>query len=270
LAQPWEKVGTGTVVRIYLTGRIAIEADGRVVGEQAFPGRQARLAFAYLGLAGQRPVARDALADAIWGDELPTAWDAALTSLVSKLRSLLRHAGLVGAGPFSQSGCYQLRLSADCWVDVEACARAVDSGEAAWRRGDVGRAWSEATVATAIARRPFLAGDDLPWVDEARRRLRSWHVRALDCLAEVMLASGEGGFAVALAAESIGLEPYRESGYQRLMRAHALAGDHPEALRAYDGLADLLRRELGATPHPSTTALRNEIRRGRPGAAGPP
>ena len=48
-------------------GRVAAEANGRVLDEARFPGRQGRLLFAYLVAARSRPVPRDELADAIWG-----------------------------------------------------------------------------------------------------------------------------------------------------------------------------------------------------------
>jgi hypothetical protein len=110
----------------------------------------------------------------------------------------------------SVSGCYQLRFPVDTWIDLEACARAVDVAEAAIARGDIDAAWSEATVATAIARRPFLPGEDAMWLDDVRTRLRSSHVRALDTLAEVWITRRNPALAVSTAAEDVGLEPFRK------------------------------------------------------------
>jgi SARP family transcriptional regulator, regulator of embCAB operon len=248
------------MMRVYLTGGMAIETERGVVGEAALPGRQARIALAFLALDAQRPVARDALAEAVWGDSLPAGWDAALKALVSKVRGVLVRAGVDAERVIATvSGCYQLRLPAGAWVDLEACPLALDRGEAALRRGDVAAAWSEATVASAIARRPFLPGEDQPWVDEVRARLRGWRVRALDCLTDVWLTRNNPALALSLASESVGLEPFRESGYRHLMRAHHLAGDRAEALRVYERCARLLEAELGVAPHPQTTALRDEI-----------
>ncbi len=246
-------------VRICLTGGISIETPTVLIDESAFPGRQGRLAFAYLALAAQRPVPRDALADALWSDQLPSSWDAALTSLLSKLRSLLAGAGFEAGSIQLVSGCYQLRLPADVWVDLEACARAVDVAEAAARRAEMEVAWSEATVATAIARRSFLAGEDLPWVDAVRTRLRASHVRALEVLAEVWLDRANAPLATSVAAEAVGLAPFRETGYRLLMRAHALAGNRAEAIRTYDRCARIFSDELGVEPDPETTALRDGL-----------
>ena len=58
-------------VRISLTERLAVEANGTVLDEQRFPGRQGRIVFAYLAAQKDRPVPRDELAELLWGDELP-------------------------------------------------------------------------------------------------------------------------------------------------------------------------------------------------------
>ena len=251
-------------MRIYLTGRMAVEAEGQILDESAFPGRQGRLAFAFLALSAQRPVARDALADSIWNDALPASWDSALKSLVSKLRTVLAAAGLPTDTITTVSGCHQLRLPVGAWVDLEASARAIDVAEAALARDEIDRAWSEATVTTAIARRAFLPGEDAPWIDDVRRSLRSRHVRALETLAQVWLAREKAPLAVASASEAIGLEPYRESGYRLLMRAHSLAGNRAEAIRTYERCAGTLADELGVDPDPETTALRARLQSARP------
>src|SRR5438445_9406484 len=79
----------GVRVRVYLAGLVALESDGVVIDDARFPGRQGRLLFAYLVAAQGRPVPRDELAEALWGDTPPPTWDKALTILVSKLRGLL-------------------------------------------------------------------------------------------------------------------------------------------------------------------------------------
>jgi class 3 adenylate cyclase len=249
--------------RVYLTGRMAVETGAGIADEARFPGRQGRLAFAFLALSAQRPAARESVAVAVWGENVPPSWDAALKSIMSKLRSLLKGVDL--PDPVAAvSGCYQLRLPVDAWIDLEACARAVDVAEAAIRKGHVDDAWSEATVATAIARRPFLPGEDAPWIDDVRVRLAARHVRALDTLAEVWLQRKNASLAIAVAAEAVGLEPFRESGYRQLMRAHVLAGNRAEALRTYDRCARTLGAELAVEPDGETTALRDSLLQPRP------
>jgi DNA-binding SARP family transcriptional activator len=51
------------------------------------------------------------------------------------------------------------------------------------------------------------------------------------------------------------LEPFRETGWQQLMRAQAGAGNRVEALRAHAECRDLLAKELGVAPSPETEAI---------------
>ena len=110
-------------LRVFLTGRVAAEANGRVVDERRLPGRQGRLLFVYLVAARSRPVPRDELADAIWGESPPATWEKALAVIVSKLRGLLADDEVVLTHAF---GCYRLDLPDGAWVDINAAAEAAD------------------------------------------------------------------------------------------------------------------------------------------------
>ena len=81
-------------LKVFLTGRVAAEANGHVLDEARFPGRQGRLLFVYLVAARGRPVPRDELADAIWGESPPATWEKTLTVIASKLRSLVAEDGI--------------------------------------------------------------------------------------------------------------------------------------------------------------------------------
>ena len=58
-------------LRIFLAGRVAVEADGLALDAGRFAGRQGRLVFAYLVAERGRPVLRDELAEALWGEAPP-------------------------------------------------------------------------------------------------------------------------------------------------------------------------------------------------------
>ena len=96
-------------------GRVAAEANGRVLDESRLPGRQGRLLFAYLVAARSRPVPRDELADAIWGESPPATWEKALTVIASKLRGLVVEDGITLTNAF---GCYRLDLPEGTSVDL--------------------------------------------------------------------------------------------------------------------------------------------------------
>jgi DNA-binding SARP family transcriptional activator len=57
-------------------------------------------------------------------------------------------------------------------------------------------------------------------------------------------------------------DPLREAAHRALMEAHAARGERARALRHYDGLVALLRREVGAAPARETAALAASLRRG--------
>ena len=58
-------MASGSQLRVFLAGRVAVEANGHVVDEARFPGRQGRLLFAYLVAEQGRAVPRDELAEAL-------------------------------------------------------------------------------------------------------------------------------------------------------------------------------------------------------------
>lgn len=240
-------------LRLYLTGRLTVELGATSVDERRLPGRQGRRAFAFLALERARPVPIEELADAVWGTATPAgAWETALSAIVSKLRAALRP---FDARVTTAAGCYQLVLPADAWVDVEAARRALDEAEghvraARWREG-----WGPSNIAASIAARPLLAGVDAEWIARARASLRDVRVRALECLAAVASGNREHPLAAQLAREVVELEPFRETGWQRLMRALADGGNRAEALRAYAQCRDLIKKELGVTPSPETAAI---------------
>ena len=249
-------------MRISLTGRVSIEANGSRLDERSFPGRQGRLVFAYLLAEEGRAVPRDELAEVLWGDAPPATWEKALSVLVSKLRALLEECGVDGQAALrSAFGCYQLVLPAGAWIDVAAAREAADRSEAALGTGDIRAAREAAGEAAALARRSFLPGEDGLWIEEKRRELSELLVRALECLADACLATGGAREAVRHAEELTALEPYREGGYRRLMQAHVAAGDSAEALRVYERCRRLLAEELGAYPSAETESIYRDLLR---------
>lgn len=248
------------MLRIYLSGRLTVEADGIRLEPNDFPGQQARVAFALLVGERSGPVPRSMLAEALWPRHLPPSWETALSSIVSKLRSLLARAGLEGGDVLStRDGCHELHLPRDAWVDHEAAADGIHEAEAAVRMGDPARAYGPSAVAHHIARRPFLAGEQGHWVDLRRERLASILVRALECRTNIYLWNGEHSLAVEAARDAVALEPFRETAYQLLMRAHAAAGNTAEALRVYERCRALIAEELGVSPSPQTKAVHAEL-----------
>lgn len=250
------------MLRIHLSGLISMERGKVLVRARDFPGPQGRAVFVFL--VGHRggPVARSALAEALWSADRPPSWEAALAAVASKLRSLLVRVGLEGAYALrTADGCYELQLPRGSWVDHEVAADSIHEAESALKAGDPGRAYGPSAVAHHIARRPFLPGQEGHWFEERRDVLASTLVRALECRAEVYLWNAEHPLAVEAAREVVRLRPFRESGYRLPMRAHAATGNGAEALRVYDRCRRRIAEELGVPPSPETRALHAEMLR---------
>jgi DNA-binding SARP family transcriptional activator len=246
--------GSEQRICVYLAGGLAIAApDGRVIAERAFAGRQGRRLFARLATAHRALPAED-LADDLWGPEWPDGWNVALRSIVSKLRTALRTAGAAGA-IVGRDGAYELILPANSWLDVDAAAEAIHTAEHALAEGDMGTACGWALAARAVASRALLPGEEAEWLDELRQRLGDVRLRALATLGEIWLRRGEPAMAARDAAESIAMDPFRESAHRLLIRAHLAAGEHAAALQAFQTCVGVFEAELGVLPSPETVAL---------------
>ena len=257
-------------LKVFLAGRVAVETEGVVIDEGRFPGRQGRLLFAYLVAEQGRPVPRDELAEALWGESPPATWDKALTVVVSKLRGLLTDdLGLDGATVLTAAfGCYRIELPEGSWVDVVVAADAVQEAEQAFAADDLEAAHAAATLAASVARPPFLPGEEGTWVEAKRRGLTDVRGVALTILVDVCLASGDAAEAVKWAEQGVELAPFREAGYRRLMESHTAAGNRAEALQVYERCRRLLSEELGAYPSPETEAIYRLLLEARSARAG--
>jgi DNA-binding SARP family transcriptional activator len=244
------------LLRIYLAGEVQIESDGRLIRESDLPARQGRLAFVHLASHRDHALSREELADTVWAGQLPTAWGASLSAIISKLRAILGRAGLDREGSIvSALGCYQLKLPAGAWVDLEVAASSLHYAEADIAGGRPADAYGRALVALTILRRPFLPGAGGPWVEARREALQAELVRALESMIVCLESNGEAALAVRNAEELVSLEPFRESGYRHLMRLHASRGDRAEALQVYELCRARLVDELGVGPSAETEAL---------------
>ena len=240
--------------RIQLCGHFVAEIDGTRF-EDALPGRRGRLLFAYLVLNRIRPLPRDELLIAGWGDDVPAEAGNALSVLLSKLRHGLGVDHLQGRTEI------ELLLPQATFVDVEEALEGAHRAETCIAEGRWAQAWGPAGIAYHVATRPFLTGLDAPWIDQWRRRLEEVRLRGLECFGAASL--GLGGPALAQAEERARmlteLAPYRETGHRILIEALAGRGNLAEALRAYERLRVLLREELGTAPSPTLQALHRRL-----------
>lgn len=244
-------------MRIQLCGPTVIERAGERL-DGRLPGRQGRLLFGYLVLNHHRLTSRPELVEALWPRHLPSAAEAGLNALVSKLRKVL------GPGVLDGRSCLRLMLGPNGWVDVDVAVEAVHRAESQVALGEWKRAWGPSLVALFTAEREFLPGEDAPWIDDQRRRQEELHIRALEAYAAAAFGTGgtELPAAVRAGRQLIRSVPLRESGYQVLMRALACQGNVADALRVYSELCEVLRDQLGVSPCAASQAVYENLLRG--------
>ena len=232
----------------------------------ALRGRQVPLLLAYLVLNRDRHVGREELIGALWPVQAPRSQDAALRTLLSRLRSALGTDALrrprraepraprTGLGRHRGGGHRGRARAAGARARRRAQRLGAGAGAAQHRRPRpaAGHAGALARAAPARARGRAAAGAG---GDRARGAE----------LGGTQLASVERA-----ARSLIEAEPYRESGYVLLMEALAPQGNVAEGLRVFDRLRTLLRDELGTMPSPETIAVHERLLHpgGRAGAAG--
>src|SRR5260370_6262028 len=204
------------MLRIYLTGEVQVENDGRLLRESQLGGPQGRFVFAYLVTERKQAVAQSDLAEAVWPESLPTSWTLGLSAIVSRLRARLGSVGLPRARIIGNAfGCYQFTPPGETWVDVEAALAGLDAAEGAIATGNPQAAYGPSLIATLILRRPFLLGQEGTWVDERRAELTSSLVRALDCPATALAANHDILLALPQAREARRLQPPRQRAHLR-------------------------------------------------------
>ena len=175
----------------------------------------------------------------------------------------VEHSFGCGSKPLAQEGppvvpclgCRLPLLPTEAWVDIEAASDAIHEAEGFLKARKWRQAWAAAQVAYHISRRPFLVGEAGLWAEQQRERVQTIFVRAGECLAETYIWNGEPTVAIDVVQEVVAIQPYRETGYQLLMRAHAAAGNRAEALWVYERCRKLISKDFGVAPSAETHAV---------------
>lgn len=247
---------------IQLLGPPQFQLDGVPVtaGRRAVVALLAYLSVTEMEHAGQR-TARDSLAELLWTDYDPVK---GLSNLRHTLWEVTRFIGegWVLAGHETIS----LNPQADVVLDV------------ALFRSLLGQAAKQTTPALRIPtleeaadlyRGEFLAGFSLKegggfneWVMARAEGLRRELMTALGQLVEDYSALDQLQSAIPYAQRLVELDPLNEAAHRSLMQLYALADQPAAALRQYQALEKLLRRELNLDPQPETRQLYKQVRKG--------
>src|SRR4051794_12318693 len=234
---PLSMQGSRARSRITVFGELTVEISGRLVTPE-LPGRQGRALLAYLVLHHPRPVSRDALVAVMWPSDPPAAPEAALSSLLAKVRRAV--------GPELITGRELLRFEppADMEIDARELDELIERAESALAE-QAAAALDASQAALAVLGQPLLPCLASDWIETWRQHFDELRQRALATAAEAALNLGGRHLATAerAAGALVEADPFREGHYALLMQTQARRGDIAEALRTFERLRVLLREE---------------------------
>jgi DNA-binding SARP family transcriptional activator/KaiC/GvpD/RAD55 family RecA-like ATPase len=246
----------GAPFSLALFGGLQIRLGGCDAVEQ-LPGRQGRALVAYLVLNRDRAVSRDELLDVLWPSQPPASPEAALSSVLAKVRRALEPLLISGRQALT------LQLARDVHVDVQAVDEQIERAESALADRDPASGLEGAQAVLEVLAQPLLPDLDGEWIETWRRRFDELALRALEITARAGLALGDSHLPAAerAACELAEREPFREGAYALLMQAQARQGNVAEALRTFEQLRVFLLDELGARPSAPLLALHESLLR---------
>lgn len=193
--------------------------------------------------------------------------DADATQLRVHLHPVLHHLRQALGAPewvVFERGRYRFSRALAYAFDVEAFETHLEQSKRA-QREDPALAIRHLEQALQLYRGDFLASETAgEWAERQRAELRRRRREALQALGRLHTAAGAHARAADAYRQLIADDPYQERAHRELMRSLARLGERAQALRTFEGLAELLERELGAAPAPETAALAERVRRGEP------
>jgi predicted ATPase/DNA-binding SARP family transcriptional activator len=246
-------------VEIRLLGSVEARNEGEAL---TLPAGHRRTLLACLALNANRPVSRDRLVDALWGESPPSKAANALQVQVHGLRKLLGVDRIETDGPG-----YRLRLEPG-ELDLERFEQLSAQGREALGSGNATAAARLLADALALWRGPALDGVESELVRTEASRLDEVRLAALEDRLAAELALGHHAGAVPELELLATAHPYRERLRGQLILALYRSGRQAEALEAYRETRRVLD-ELGVEPSPELQALERAVLQQDPAVAAP-
>jgi DNA-binding SARP family transcriptional activator len=247
-------------LRIGVLGPLAVHRAGQQVELGA--DKQRRL-LALLAIQPNRPVRREEIVDALWGDDPPPTCLGLLHTYVARLRKALepRRVRQEPARVVTTvDGGYLLSVDEE-QLDLLRFDAAVRRAERAASAGDPAAAERHWLDALDTWRGPVLAGLDGFAHHPMCHALTARRAAAVLAYAEAAGARGNHDDAVPHLRALIAVEPLHEIAHARLMLALAGSGRQAAALELFDDVRRRLSDELGIDPGPELSRAHQRVLR---------
>src|SRR3989440_3374876 len=269
---------THATVRLFVLGQIRLERrrgqQWQPVIDPAWQQQQVRSLLGYLVSSPTRTVRRKNAMAALWPEqEAETASDN-LDKCVETLRQLLEPVRSA-RGQSTRHGLPLLRSEGESLILAEQARVWVDADAFEYLLSQAHAVNVEASATAAEEKQRLLeeaaalyTGEYLPEERHARgiitrrRGLQSSWIALLLELAELHIAHGAMPGAIDMLNHLLANDPLNEAAVQLLITALAQSQRRGEAVRAYQRLADLLKREYESVPSEKTRTLYEAVLRG--------
>ncbi|HET6926355.1 MAG TPA: bacterial transcriptional activator domain-containing protein, partial [Hyphomicrobiaceae bacterium] len=214
--------------------------------------------LAYLACSAPEAQSREKLATLLWGSHFDTQAQQNLRQALFRLRRALGHDALMSDGD-------KVWLAHGV-IDCDVARLKMLSAEG-----------SRASLAAAadLYQDPLLADVNIAeeawadWLGAERLRLEGLALDAMIRYAEQALQAGNAESAFKAAKRAISVNALREDAHRVIVQALAATGRKAEALKHYQDLVVLLKRELNTEPDAATRSLVGELRATAPASRSP-
>ena len=231
-------------MKVGLLGPLEVAGPG---GRVRIGGAKERMVLALLALRAGEVVSRDALVDALWGDDPPATAIKTLQGNVARVRRALEAAGMADLLLTRPPG-YVLGVVPES-IDVTGFERHASAGRNALAVGDASSATAELGEALGLWRGDALADcRSGGWAAAQALRLDELRLSTVEDRIDADLMLGQHAVLVGELESLLSRHPLRERLWAALMIALYRSGRQAEAVRAYQRARDVLVEELGLEP----------------------
>ena len=231
-------------MKVGLLGPLEVAGPG---GRVRIGGAKERMVLALLALRAGEVVSRDALVDALWGDDPPATAVKTLQGNVARVRRALEAAGMADLLLTRPPG-YVLGVVPES-IDVTGFERHATAGRNALAEGDASSATAELGEALGLWRGDALADcRGGGWAAAEALRLDELRLSTVEDRIDADLMLGQHAVLVGELESLLSRHPLRERLWAALMLALYRSGRQADAVRAYQRARDVLVEELGLEP----------------------
>ena len=248
-----ESAGILQELTIHLMGSFQIDVHSKPLDLSTWR-RQVKHLVKLLALAPGHRLDKEQIFEALWPDQDPSRTDNSLRQVLYLGRKGFDRAGLSGRQVIHQEeGWIELNPDGRVWIDVEQFEQ---TGSSARRQKKL------EVYEAALA---LYAGELLPedryedWATYRRETLRSLYLQLIKDLAHLYDHSQKYENAIDWLNRGLERDPTDEDLHASLMQDYAWLGLCSKALRQYDRMQEILKKELDLKPNPALQKLHQSI-----------